>query len=354
MSSQDILFESVAGVNGDIGLVTLNRNSALNALNLDMIGDLSETLTMWDRASSIKAVVIRSNHPKVFCAGGDIRYLYQQGLENNQQVTDFFAKEYWLNHLIKNYSKPYISLLNGITFGGGVGISLHGGYSIAGEKFRFAMPETSIGFFPDIGGSFILNQLPNNFGTYLALSGENVRRFDAYQQGLIKYCVDEEHFSALLNDLCDVDLSSQSEITVEKIIAKYHQEPIAESSAIDFNMIKDVFAHDNLAAICANLADNNDNWSQANLALLHSKSPLSLQVTFALLQQAQGKDLAAVLKLDFRLACRFMSSHDFYEGVRALIIEKDNQPKWEHSAINQVSESEISQYFAPLEQELLL
>ncbi len=194
----DILFEELSGRDGNIGLITLNRQKALNALNHQMFLDLNAQLAEWETADHIKAVIIRAAEGRAFCAGGDIRYAFQKKLENDPTLPLFFRDEYQLNLRIFHYPKPYIALLDGITMGGGAGISLHGSHRIGTERLVFAMPETSIGFYPDVGASYFLSRLPYKVGFYLGLTSARITYNDCFWLGLINYFVPQDDFSKLI------------------------------------------------------------------------------------------------------------------------------------------------------------
>ena len=197
MTDEEVFFE----VKGTLGLITLNRPKALNALTLSMVREIHPQLKEWENDSSIKNILIKAEGEKAFCAGGDIRALHDWGKNNDEEAVGFYREEYILNQYIKRYPKPYISLVNGIVMGGGVGLSVHGNYRIAGENYSFAMPETGIGLFPDVGGSFFLPRLSFEAGTYLALTGNRIKAADAIFLGTATNFIKSENFSNLINDL---------------------------------------------------------------------------------------------------------------------------------------------------------
>ena len=211
MIDEEVFFE----VKGSLGLITLNRPKALNALTLSMVREIHPKLKEWENNPSVKNVLIKAEGEKAFCAGGDIRALHDWGRNNDKEATGFYREEYILNQYIKRYSKPYISLVNGIVMGGGVGLSVHGSYRIAGENYSFAMPETGIGLFPDVGGSFFLPRLDYEAGTYLALTGNRIKASDAIFLGTATNYIKSENFSNLLEDL------SEEQNDPNDIIEKY-------------------------------------------------------------------------------------------------------------------------------------
>ncbi len=330
---------------GQIGLITLNRLSALNALSLPMIHALQQQLELWKNDSAIKAVVIRAVPGNAFCAGGDIRWLYNSGRSEHSEQMQFFWHEYRLNHYIHNLGKPYIALMDGITMGGGVGISLHGSHSVASEQFVFAMPETGIGFFPDIGASHLLTRCPGALGTYLGLTGNRIGALDALKAGLIKYIVPSEQMKELLDVLINADLSEDSYARVDQCINEYIV-PDIENDASQIKPLIDVcFSEPTVEEIMASLAKRDGIWSEGVYNTLAQKSPLSLKITLAQLQKAKGISLAECLKMDFDLVSHFMRDSDFYEGVRSLLIVKDKKPNWKPSRLDLVSENMVVNYF---------
>nr|HAT8714014.1 enoyl-CoA hydratase/isomerase family protein [Legionella jordanis] len=339
---------------GQIGLVTLNRPQALNALTLDMIQALQQQLLTWESNPNICAVVIRGEGEKAFCAGGDVRWLYEAGLSHNPQQMQFFWHEYRLNHYINRYPKPYIALMDGITMGGGVGVSLHGSYPVATERFVFAMPETSIGFFPDIGASYLLSRCPDAVGLYLGLTGNRISAEDAYALELIKAVVPSESIEKLLHELINRDLSNHPQSVIDDCIKQFakanSQAPIEEQRKV----IKDCFSRSSVEDIFNALNERGDDWSTTILNSLHFKAPLSLKITFAQIHKAASLNMAQCMAMDYCLVSHFMQGHDFYEGVRALLIDKDKSPRWQPSTLNQVSDAMVMEYFAGNEELILI
>lgn len=329
-----------------LGIITLNRPEALNALTLSMIRAMYTQLLDWQIDQDIHAVVIMAATGKAFCAGGDVRWLYEMGRRQDPQQMQFFKEEYALNQLIHDYNKPYIALMNGITMGGGVGISLHGSHAVASEHFVFAMPETSIGFFPDIGASFLLSHCPDAFGVYLGLTGERVNAVDAKTLELIHYVIAAEQFPLLLNVLGNIDLSQDANTRVSDCLMHFSA-PIPMISAIENiqNAVNDCFQYDNMEAIMAALKTGHSAWHQKTYEHLLKKSPLSLKITLTQLRNVWQLPLNECLQLDLFLAEHFMQGSDFYEGVRALLVDKDKTPHWNPLTLNDVTQSQIDSYF---------
>lgn len=335
-----------------IGLVTLNRTEALNALTLPMILALTEQLEAWEKDDEIHAVVVCAEAGKAFCAGGDVRWLYEAGKRGDPSLLQFFWHEYRLNHLIHQFKKPYIALMNGITMGGGVGISLHGAYPVASENFSFAMPETTIGFFPDIGASYLLSRCPDHFGVYLGLTGARLNAADAMYLHLIQFIVPAEKFDGVLFDLIESDLSTQAEARVEACLKRYACPPESAPIQAVESAIHQSFAYPEIELILADLNQSGQDWHQQTLKNLEQKSPLSLKVTLEQLKKSAHLTLPECLKMDYCLVQHFMQDHDFYEGVRALLVDKDKSPKWGAETLDQVTEQMVSEYFEPLGSEL--
>lgn len=343
-----ITFDILPGTAGNIGLITLNRPDALNALDKDMIISLYEQLRVWQDDPQIKAVVIHSASDKAFCAGGDIRQLYDNKQRGEQALHKFFWHEYRLNRLIHNYPKPYIALLDSITMGGGVGISFHGSHPVASENIVFAMPETSIGFFPDVGCSYLLSRCPGQFGLYIGLSGARLKLADLFYTKLIKYAVPGTDHPALIDALVHTDLGDHPGNKVTVVIEQFMQTPPPGELAQYHTCIDTCFAQANIEQILQALQASDHTWGQQTAALLNQKSPTSLKVTLRLLQQAQQFDFDTCIRTEYKLTNRFCASNDFFEGIRALLVDKDKQPRWRPATLDSISENDIARYFAPL------
>jgi enoyl-CoA hydratase len=328
-----------------IGLVTLQRVHALNALTLPMIISLQEQLHAWKNDNDIHAVVVQAAPGKAFCAGGDVRWLYDMGRSHNPQQMQFFWHEYRLNHFIHHFGKPYIALMDGVTMGGGVGISLHGSHPVASERFLFAMPETGIGFFPDIGASYLLSRCSGEFGVYLGLTGARLGAADAYELGLVKQIVPSENFQNVLVSLIETDLSPDAHASVDSCLKRYAM-PAQPVSIINMQpAVNGCFKHNNIESIMEALVERDDSWSKEIANTLQKKAPLSLKVTLAQMQKAKSMSMADCIKMDYCLVGHFMQDHDFYEGVRALLVDKDKSPHWHPNVFSQVSNAMIADYF---------
>jgi enoyl-CoA hydratase len=291
-------------VDNGMGVITLNRPAALNALNAEMLDALHQQLLLWEKDNAILSILIQSSTPGTFCAGGDIKAVYQAHQNKIKNIAYYFEKEYELNQYIYHYPKPYIAFLDGLTMGGGAGVSLHGKLRIATDKFIFAMPETGIGYFPDVGTSYILSRLPHEIGVYLGLTSTRINATEANFIGLI-----------------DIDTTNGSQDNS----LQHHTSLIA--SHFKFNTAEEIFE---------SLSNDKQNWSQQTLAILKQKSPTSLTLTLKLLRQAKLLAFDQCIALEYKLACYFCESHDFYEGIRAAVIDKDRNPKWNPNSLDKV------------------
>lgn len=327
-----------------IGLITLDRVHALNALTLPMILALQQQLQDWQEDSSVHAVVIHAAPGKAFCAGGDVRSLYD-GRHTHSQQMKFFWHEYRLNHFIHQFTKPYIALMDGITMGGGVGISLHGSHPVASDRFTFAMPETGIGFFPDIGASYLLARCPSQFGLYLGLTGNRLNANEAHALGLVKHVIAAEKIQDALTHLIAADLSCDAHRQVDACLQRFAM-PAHTASIMQFqSAIDGCFSAADVESVVAMLAKADDDWHRETLNTLRQKAPLSLKITWAQIQKAKSMSMADCVKMDYCLVGHFMNDHDFYEGVRALLVDKDKSPHWQPHSLSQVSSARVADYF---------
>ena len=342
MIDEEVFFE----VKGSLGLITLNRPKALNALTLSMVRKIYPQLKQWENASSVKNILIKAEGEKAFCAGGDIRALHDWGKNNDEEAVGFYREEYILNQYIKRYPKPYISLVNGIVMGGGVGLSVHGSHRIAGENYSFAMPETGIGLFPDVGGSFFLPRLNFEAGTYLALTGSRIKAADAVFLGTATNFIKSENFSNVINDL------SEEENDPKNIIENYSVEPEESEFKKISQFCNKVFKADTVEKIIENLIEENSDLSKKILSTIDQKSPTSLKVALRSLRLGKNISFEECMQMEFRMVNKVMNDHDFYEGVRALIIDKDNEPYWKPSSISEVEENFVDKFFSSLDDDL--
>ncbi|MBA2651274.1 MAG: enoyl-CoA hydratase/isomerase family protein [Tatlockia sp.] len=328
-----------------IGLISLKRPKALNALTLPMIKALQQQLQLWEEDNDIHAVIIQAEEGKAFCAGGDVRWLYETGLAKNPEQMQFFWHEYRLNHFIHRFKKPYIALMDGITMGGGVGISLHGSHPVATERFIFAMPETGIGFFPDIGASYLLARCPGQTGVYLGLTGNRLNANEALSLGLIKSAVASEQLPKLLTRLIQTDLSEDAHNRVNDCLQEFAMPVANVPMNTEQEVIDSCFGKETIENILSALQIKANDWSLATKNNLEQKAPLSLKVTLAQIQKAKTLSMEECLKMDYRLVNHFMCDSDFYEGIRALLVDKDKSPHWQPKSLSFVSEARVAEYF---------
>ena len=337
--------EIMCEVRGQAGFVVLNRPKALNALNLGMVRELARALDAWEADPRVTRVVVTGAGGKAFCAGGDIRALHDFGKAGDYvSMLDFWREEYILNTRIQSFPKPYVSLIDGIVMGGGVGVSLHGRYRVAGERYLFAMPEVGIGFFPDVGATYALPRLPDRAGYYLALTGERVGQADALSLGLATHAVPSARFEELAQALTGGE-------PVEDVLAAFAQDPGPGRLEADRPAIAALFSASTLAEILAGLeraAASGDAFAVKTLATLRTKSPTSVALAFEQMRRGPSLDFAEAMKVEFRIVSRIPRGHDFYEGVRAVVIDKDQAPSWRPARIEDVEPSAITAYFAPL------
>ena len=332
----------------------LNRPQALNAVSLGMVRALTRQLAEWESDPAIARVIVTSNDSRAFSAGGDLRALYDLGRAGRyEEALGYFREEYALNARIKGYRKPYVSLIDGIVMGGGVGISVHGSHRVAGDKFMFAMPEVGIGFFPDVGATFFLPRLPAALGIYCALTGERLDAADAVAAGVATHRVPSAQFPDLIETLCRALPLDASLAACARPAAGG---PVVSRGRAIATLFTGERVDDILAALDATGAAGGTDaaFASAAAALIRTKSPTSLKVTLAQMQRGSALDFAECMRTEFRIVSRVVRGHDFYEGVRAVIIDKDQAPRWQPSTLAAVSAAEVERHFAPLASELEL
>ncbi len=327
---------------GDCGRITLNRPGALNALNQDMVDGMTSALLDWREDASVKAVVVDGAGEKGFCAGGDIRMLAESGKAGDGRAWRFWRDEYRLNTLIQEYPKPYIALIDGITMGGGVGVSVHGDFRVAGDRTMFAMPETGIGFHPDVGGAYFLPRLAGEIGTWMGLTGARLKAADCILTGVATHYVPSDQRQALIDALEGTALDHDGE-AVEALLERFSGDAGPSDLSLTRALIDSAFAGDNVDAMAARLDAAGDAWSLRQLDILRAKSPTACQVTLAALRRGADLGFREVMSQDLRVSMRCLNEgSDFYEGVRAVILDKDNAPNWARAA------GDVSPWFAPL------
>ncbi len=333
----------IARVEGRIGRISLNRPTALHALNLDMCSAMIDALQGWAGEKAVEAVIIDHSEGRGFCAGGDIRMLAESGAKDGKAARAFFDTEYQLNHLLFDYAKPVVAFMDGITMGGGVGISLPAQFRVATENTRFAMPETGIGLFPDVGGGWFLSRLEGRMGQFLALTGARLDGAECLELGLATHYLPsanleeaKERFAAHPDRISGIlgDLS----VTPPKARIVDHRDKVNK-----------LFASDVYEEILAALEADDSDWAMTERDTLGTKSPQTCKVALRQLKEgAAMPDFAAEMKQEYAIGSRVVAMHDFLEGVRALIIDKDNAPVWNPATPAEMTEEMLNAIFAPL------
>uniref|UniRef100_A0A8C5FET3 3-hydroxyisobutyryl-CoA hydrolase n=1 Tax=Gadus morhua TaxID=8049 RepID=A0A8C5FET3_GADMO len=340
-SAPEVLLEKV----GRAGVITLNRPKAMNALNLTMTRLLYPQLKEWETDEQTDIVIIKGAGGRAFCAGGDIIAVTEAGKSGDPLAQDFFREEYVLNNTIGMYKKPYIALIDGITMGGGVGLSVHGRFRVATEKTVFAMPETAIGLFPDVGGGYFLPRLQGKLGMFLALTGFRLKGRDVQRVGVASHFVESQKISALELDL--VGLRSPSNEDVSKLLESYQTQSCldAEKPFVLQPHLQDInrFASKSILNI-----NDPKHVMHPSIQTLARMSPTSLKITFRQLEQGAAMSLQDVLVMEYRLCQACMRGKDFYEGVRSVLIDKDHSPRWSPATLAEVSDHSVDQCFSPL------
>lgn len=341
----EILFEAKGGV----GLVTLNRPQALNALTLAMVRALDARLCGWAEDKAIRCVVIRGAGDRAFCAGGDIRALYDSGRTKKDTLTaDFYREEYRLNRRIKRYPKPYVALMDGVTMGGGVGVSVHGSHRVVTERALFAMPETGIGLFPDVGGSYFLPRCPGHIGFYLGLTGARIKAADCVHAGIATHNIPSGDLDAMVEALRHPGLGRDPHDAVTEVLIQFTKNPRIAALDQERPAIDRCFSQATVEAIQAALEAEESEWARTARAAMAEKSPACQKVALRQLTRGASMSFEGCMVMEFRLSQRAMAAHDFYEGVRAAVIDKDRAPKWRPASLAGVSDADVEAWFAPL------
>lgn len=327
-----------------IGFITLERPERLNALNLPMIIAIHEVLEAWRHDSKVRAVIVQGQGDRAFCAGGDLRSIYDAQQRNDVQFhDDLFRKEYTLNLVIARFPKPYISFIHGFAMGGGLGLSVHGSHRIVAENSVLAMPETKIGYFPDVGASYFLNKAPGGVGMYLGLTGNSVGASDSLYGGFATHFIPQAKYPQVIEALFDVDISQPKNI--DKVLEVYHEQLPEGMLQAHQGKIDALFLQPTLEQVFQALEDDQSSFSQDILTALKMRSPISLKMTFELLKRNKDKNLAEAIEVEFQLSQAFIKNHDFFEGIRALLIDKDQKPQWSPATLEKINSSIINQYF---------
>lgn len=341
----------VARVEGGLGRLTLNRPEALHALNTAMCEQMIAALVAWRDDPSVRVVLLdHAAATRGFCAGGDIRMLAESGAKDGVEARQFFHTEYQLNHLIQSYPKPFVTLIDGVTMGGGVGLSVHGSFRIATERTLFAMPETGIGLFPDVGGGWFLPRLPEpEFGTWLALTGARLKGQDCVTAGIATHYVPSELLGSVTAQIAGAALTGDPRRALQSgldALCEATRKPIVPAPGA----IAPLFGFDTVEEIFAALEGASDHdWPRQQLETLKTKSPQTLKVALRQLRLgARCKSFAENMAMEYRIGARVVQRHDFLEGVRAVITDKDNAPRWDPATLDGVTDAMLEEIFAPL------
>ncbi len=332
------------------GVVTLDRPARLNALSREMFEALSAQYRRWAPAPHIYGVVMQSSHPSVFCSGGDLKLLHEWGEQGaTDTIREFYRSAYSHAWVLEKFIRPNVPLINGLCLGGGIGISLYGTHCVAGEGYKFGMPQVGIGFLPDIGGTYFLPRLLGRTGLYLALTGRIIGPAEAYRQRLVTHCIPAAHFSVIKDALADNH-------PIDRLLDGLHRDPGEGELVRHTPLIDRAFAEPGVEAILAALdAEQGEHaeFAHETAAEIRKKSPTSLKIAFAQMQRGKSLDLTAALKLEFRLASHVIKSHDWREGIAARIAGKGRAPNWQPATLDQVDDAAIERLFStPAEDEL--
>ena len=335
--------EVLARIESGVGRITLNRPKALHALNRGMCEAMTEALLTWRDDPTVVSVLIDHAGERGFCAGGDIRMIAESGAGDAAEARAFFKTEYRLNHLLFEYPKPVTAIVDGIVMGGGVGISEPADIRVATERTTYAMPETGIGLFPDVGGGWFLPRLPGQTGVWLALTGARLKAADTVALGVHSHFVPAER----IEDLKAAMLAEPAD--PKAVVERFAGDPGPGPTAEHREAIDRLFAHDRVEEIFAALEAEGSDWALAQLAVLKTKSPQSMKVSLRQLRTgATLGSFAENMAMEYRLGGRVVRTHDFQEGVRSVIVDKDNAPRWSPARLEEVTDEQLDTLFAPL------
>ena len=340
----------ISEVLGGVGWITLNRPKTLNALSLEMVDQIGIQLRDWAENDQVLLVCIQGAGEKGLCAGGDMRAFYDRKDSNADELAyQFFSTEYRLNRDMFGYNKPILVYLNGIVMGGGVGISIGASHRVVTEKTKWAMPEMNIGFFPDVGGSYFLNKMPGQAGLYLALTSNIIGPGDVLHVGGADYYLPAERWDKLVQSI------KESEWTMEQVhtqltdlLSRYSDDkPESPLKAVQ-EKIDNHFSFDTMEQIMSSLqqaGEKGDEWAAKTAQTLAAKSPTALKVALQQIRRGQKMLLADCFKMEMNMGMQFMRAHDFYEGVRAVLVDKDRSPKWFPATLEEVKEADVAAFF---------
>lgn len=331
----------ISEVRGKLGHITLNRPKALNALTHEMCEELTRLLLDWEKDDDIGAVLIDGAGDRGFCAGGDVILLHDSGKVGDDRAEQFWREEYALNELIQRYSKPYITLIDGVVMGGGVGLSVHGQYRIAGDNTLFAMPETGIGYFPDVGGTYFLPRLGLDIGQWLGLTGARLKTAEALEIGVANGYIPSDKHEWFIKALGEADLDGSDKAVID-VLDKFHEKGPMDA---DLPAALTAFNEKDVPSILNALDGMSGEWAEKQAANLRKKSPLALSVTFEAIKRGLNLDFKEAMTQELDLSLNFLKTQDFYEGIRAQLIDKDRNPKWSHESTEAVTNEQVEELF---------
>jgi len=335
-STAEVLFER----RGHLGVITLNRPKAVNALNAGMVAALLEQLTAWADDDGVATVLVHGAGERGLCAGGDIVAIYRDILGGGTETADFWEVEYRLNSLIAAYPKPYVAFMDGLVLGGGVGISAHGSVRVVTERTRTGMPETTIGFVPDVGGTWLLARSPGETGTHGALTGAHLTGADALFLGLADHFVPAGNLPKLAAAL--------ERETAEAAVVRFAQNPPPSGLEAQRDWIDAAYASDDVEDIVRRLRATGGEPEAEAATTIEAKSPTAVKVALESLRRAKGLTLDEALAQEYRVGLRFLAAPDFREGIRAQVVDKDRNPQWKPATLHEVREADVERFFAPL------
>jgi enoyl-CoA hydratase len=340
--------EVLFSLDGPAGRIHLNKPQTLNALTPSMCAAMHEHLDRWASDPDVHLVIVTGAGDRAFCAGGDVRRVCEVGREDPVKARDFFLIEYAMDAAIVNFPKPYISVIDGIVMGGGLGISVNGGFRVMSEHVMAAMPETGIGLLPDVGATAFLNACPGRIGLYLGLTGARMDTADAIHAGMGTHFVPRERLSSMIASLTEAKYMGDPFAIVEGIVGRFAGDPGPSKLRARQQEIDRLFAADGIEDILAALDGDGSEFASETAKTLRRMSPTSMKITARQLTRHKGISPIEALKLEYRMVCHVLERHDFYEGIRAALIDKDRNPKWDPATPEGVSGSEVDAHFAPL------
>jgi enoyl-CoA hydratase len=341
--------ELLSRVEAGVGRLTLNRPAALHALTTVMCAAMIEALLAWREDAAVEAVLIDHAGERGFCAGGDIRMLAESGARDGKAARRFFFTEYQLNTLLFDYPKPVVTIMDGVTMGGGVGLAMASRYRVASERTNFAMPETGIGLFPDVGAGWHLPRLPGETGIWLALTGARLRGADCLALGIATHFVESGRLSELKDLFLSAHPRESGDERIKEALGSLESDPGAAPIAAQRADIDRLFTGESVEAIFAALAADPSDWARTQLDILKTKSPQTLKVAYRQLRQGAAMvSFADEMAVEYRVGARVVQRHDFIEGVRAVIVERDNAPHWEPATLGGVTDAMLDAIFAAL------